>query len=103
MNQNSQMMVQEGPSELLSPLPNKELINVAAAETHTCVRPFQETRPLLTGSTLRRPNRTRPLEVDKPPSGFTTAETYPMQERAALTAGWDDPELDAYDAGDAPQ
>ena len=98
MDQNNPATV-ETPSDLLL----VDAPHVADAATRTCVRSFADSRHLLSGKPLRRPNRTRPLDADEPSSGLTTAETYLIQERAALAVGWDDPELDAYGNIDAPQ
>ena len=104
MSQNNQATVEKTSELLPAPVISYPDSSPALGEsTHTFIRPFQSIKHLLSGKPSRRPNRIRPLDDKSDPSDLTTAETYPMQERAALAAGWDDPDLDSYEIRDTPR
>ena len=74
---------------------NRDRPTISNVTIESISSPIRSVVHLLSGKPLRRPNRRRPLAASDEVTP-EIRETYPHQERAALAAGWDDPELDIY-------
>ena len=94
---NSNQSTMELPGPLLPALRkvSQSVRNASDFTIETVATPFRSIEHLLSGKPLRRPNRRSPMST-RHDDRLEIRETYPHQERAALEAGWDDPELDIY-------